>query len=337
MPEFLTNLLPIFTKVLLTGGAGLAILGLGILLVVVLVKVLRVEADREHIVRLINTGNCQSKFYLWAETTEPELAFGFYFNQIPLAPVEDLIEEVVEASPEVVQAKSDKKKRGKNAAGKTGEVLKTGQAVAVKTGAAASLIGTVGSFLPGKAGEGLKSQADAARSIQAETAKATQAPKAAQRKMDSIQQSSGKLGVKTDLSIKQGGTAKVDKQEVFEAGPQMESADVVRKVKKVLRRSETGALIVQAVETGPGEKLEIALNIGKTKRRYPTGSFSYTVWSQQIPTDDRFGSGEPVAKNGLVSFKPIGAWRYMLPGLCSVLVMLLALFGLISVIPLIWG
>ena len=337
MPAFLTDLLPILLKVALTGVAALIILGVGVLLVVLLVKGLRVKADREHVVKLVNTGNCQSKYYLWAESTEPELTFRFLFNQIPLAPVEELIEEIIETAPAELQTTSGKQNKGKTAAAKSGGAIKTGQAVAAKTGAAASLIGTVGSILPGKMGAGLKSQADAARNIQAETAKATQAPKAAQRKMESLKQSSGKLGVKTDVKFNQGGAAKIDGQDDFESSFELEETGGARSLRKVIRKSENGAVMVQTMETGPGEKLDIKLKIGKTKKRYPTGSFSYTVWSQQVPVDDRFGSAEPVAKSGLVSFKPIGAWRYLLPGVCSVLVMLLALFGVISVIPLIWG
>ena len=337
MPAFLTDLVPILLKIALTGGAALIIFGVGILLVVVLVKWLRVKADREHIVKLVNTGNCQSRYYLWAESTEPELAFRFLFNQIPLAPVEELVEEIVEEDSEVVQIKAGKQKKGKSAAVKSGDAVKTGQAVAAKTGAAASLIGTLGSILPGKMGDGMKSQADAARNIQAETAKATQAPKAAQRKMESLQQSSGKLGVKADVKLNQGGTVKAPGQDIYKSDGPADIPSVVRNLKKVVRQSKNGAIMVQAMETGPGETINISLKIGKTKRRYPTGSFSYKVWSQQVPMDDRFGSAEPVAKNGLVSFKPIGTWRYLLPGACSVVVMLLALFGVISVIPLIWG
>lgn len=335
MPGFVTDLLPVLLKVMLSAGAALVILGIGILLIVLLTKALRVKADREHIVTLVNTGNCQSQYHLWAESAEPELAFGFFFNQIPLAPVEEFVEEVVEEKPAAVQGKSNKKKMGKRAGANSSDAIKTGQAVAAKTGAAASLIGTVGSILPGKMGAGLKSQANAAREMQAKTAKATQAPKATQRKLDSLKQSSGKLGVKTDVKINQGGKAK--EQDVFENDEQLPEPGVERRLKKIIRKSENGAVMVQAMETAPGEKLQVKLKIGKSKRRYPTGSFSYTVWSQQIPMDDRFGNAEPVAKKGLVSFKPIGGWRYLLPGVCSALLMLFALFAVISVIPLIWG
>ena len=337
IPAFLTDLLPIFLKIVLTVGAALTIFGIAVLVVILLVKRLRVKADREHVVKLINTGNCQSKYHLWAESTEPELSFGFRFNQIPLAFVEELIEEVVEESREAVPTKSDKKKEGKKTVSKSGDALKSGQAVAAKTGAAASLMGTLASILPGKMGAGLKSQAEAARNIQTETAKATQAPKAAQRKMDSLKQSSGKLGVKADVQKHQGSNVQADEQDVFESAAQSEVSGMTHKVRKVVCKSESGTVMVQTMEVGPGEKLAIALQIGKTKKRYPTGSFSYTVWSQQVAVDDRYESAEPVAKSGLVSFTPIGAWRYLLPGVCSVLVLLFALFGVISVIPLIWG
>ena len=337
MPGFVTDLLPVLLKVMLSAGAAIAIFGVGILFVVLLIRALRVKADREHIVTLVNTGNCQSKYHLWAESTEPELTFGFFFNQIPLAPVEEMIEETIEEAPEAAQTKKGKQRRGKKASPKSGDAIKTGQAVAAKTGAAASLIGTVGAILPGKLGDGLKSQAGAAREMQAKTAKATQAPKAAQRKMDSLKQSGGKLGVKTDVKNNQVSATKTNGQDAYESNAQLEVPGVMRKLKKVVRKSENGAIMVQAMETGPGEKLDLSLKIGKSKKRYPTGSFSYTVWSQQVPMDDRFGSAEPVAKNGLVSFKPIGGWRYLLPGVCSGLVMLLALFAVISVFPLIWG
>ncbi len=232
MPNFVTDLLPILLKVLISAGATLVILGVGVLLVVLLVKTLRVKADREHSIALVNTGNCQSKYYLWAELTEPELTFSFLYNQIPLAPVEELVEEKIEGDLEAVQAKSSKAKKLRKAGKKSGDAVKTGQAVAAKTGAAASLIGTLGSILPGKMGDGLKSQADAARDMQAKTAKATQAPKAAQRKMDSLKQSSGKLGVKADGNNTQGSSATVNGQDAFESDAQVEATSIEHRVKK---------------------------------------------------------------------------------------------------------
>ncbi len=82
-----------------------------------------------------------------------------------------MVEEKIEGDLEAVQAKSSKAKKLRKAGKKSGDAVKTGQAVAAKTGAAASLIGTLGSILPGKMGDGLKSQADAARDMQAKTAK----------------------------------------------------------------------------------------------------------------------------------------------------------------------
>lgn len=333
MREMLSDLLPTFLRIALSAGAALLILAIGVLLMILVVRSLRVKADRDHRVSLINTGNCQSRFEVWVESGQPDLRFDVLLNNVPLAQVEETIEELIEIAPKEKPVKVDKKKR-KRGNGKQANAIKTGQAVASKAGAAASLLGTVGSVIPGEAGAGLKAQAENVRGFQAQTAKTTQAPQAAQRKLDALQTSSGRLGVKTNIKVNQGSVSnnddevntEIDEQEGFE-----------RRLKKVISKSENGAVKVQTPELNPGEQLTLTLRIGKRKRKYPVGSFAYDFWSQMIAVDERFGKGKISAKKGLVAFQPIAGLRYFLPGFCGTLVMLASIVAVIFVIPLIWG
>lgn len=323
------------------------VLGVGsILLAVWLGRKLKVEADREHTLKLTNKGNCRSQYQLSIKDTQPELAFTFLNNNIPLATVvEEYNEEEFEETPEyvveaataqLVASKSPDKTKG---AVKPGDALKTGQSVAAKSGVFASLLGTLGSILPGKLGAGLKAQAGTARNVQANTAKAVQAPQAAQRKADALGQAGGKLGVKTPEKAGQPQSGKNNPQPNLAQSPSsaLPPQQHPTAARPSMSQPYERSVYVQTATLGPGESLQLTLRIGTNQKRYPTGSFNYAIQSQQVPLDAGLGIADPVVQNGVVHFEFISTWRYWLPTISSSLVILGALLGIFYGLSLIWG
>ena len=92
----------------------------------------------------------------------------------------------------------------------------------------------------------------------------------------------------------------------------------------------------RTIQVDPGAGLDLKLRIGKKKRRYPEGSFNYTVFSEQLPVDDRFDASVVKHESGVVSFPPIGSWRYFLPAFSVVFVSMLAVFAVVSILLLVW-
>ena len=331
---------------LLFGGLG------GVLIITWFSRKLRVVADKEHSLKLVNQGNCCSQYYLSIKKAPSNLNFTFLINNIPLAPVfeeseeevleneEEYIETTTSNTPTHTEAKKSKDK-SKAAAAKPEGALKAGKAAGAKTGVLANLLGTLGSILPGSLGKSLQKQAGVARDVQSKTAKATQAPQSAQRKMDSLKQSGGKLGVKASKSEQNsrptsrrgtGAEKKFDKNErdVVSNPPANNSVVIKRKVAV----EKTG--FVQTKDMEPGESLFLTLRIGTQEKRYPAGSFGYTLESQTMPLNRKLGETSPTIKNGLVHFEPIAFWRYWLPTLSRIFVILLILLGFFYGLTFIW-
>lgn len=323
----------ILIDLFLTAALLLVVVGCGVLVSVLLRRVLQVKADREHALKLTNLGNCRSHFRLSIIQTHPELAFTFLSNRIPLAPIVEPVErpetEEVESNAAQVEPATAPPSAGKPAlpqppAIKPDGALKAGQSVAAKSGVAAGLLGTLGSLLPGKAGADLKAQAGAARQVQAGASKAVQAPQSVQRKAGALGQAGGRLGVQVRAPA--GASA-----------PQASPAYAVKTPAPAAPAAGNNPLVVQTPALEPGESLLLTLRIGKTQKRYPSGSFHYTLESRPVPQDASLGSPDAVSRQGMVYFRPVGAWRYWLPGIASGLVLLSALLGILYGLVFIWG
>ncbi|WP_152966318.1 hypothetical protein [Ornatilinea apprima] len=323
----------ILTDIFLTVALLLVVGGCGVLVSVLLRRVLQVKADREHALKLTNQGNCRSHYRLSIVQPHPELAFTFLSNHIPLAPIVEPVAlpnaEEVERSSAQIDPTPAPQAAGKPAlpqppAIKPDGALKAGQNVAAKSGVAAGLLGTLGSLLPGKAGAGLKAQAGAARQVQAGASKAVQAPQAMQRKASALGQAGGRLGVQVPAPA---GTS------AAQASP----AYAVKTSAPTAPAAGNKPLVVQTPALEPGESLLLTLRIGKTQKRYPSGSFHYTLESLPVPEDASLVSPDAVSRQGMVYFRPVGAWRYWLPGIASGLMLLGALLGILYGLVFIWG
>ena len=322
-------------RIILSLGVAILLTGLSVIAIYLVFRWLRVKADREHTIRLVNQGNCRCQYHLWVECPQPELTFKFLSNQIPLSQVKEKQEDskVEAAIAELPQTKNRELVENQPALVHSAAPLKKAQAVAAKGGAAAGLLGTLGSILPGKLGASLKAKAEIARNVQSDTAKAVRAPQSAQRQIDALKKSGEKMGVHAEASDHQ-----VEKAALSEAkfSPSMRIHEMASD-KKEAKVFSGGTIKVETVGVCPGETLLLNLKIGTARRRYPAGSFSYTIHSQQIPLDDHFGSASPVKKTGLVTFPPIATLRYWLPALSSMILVLFTLSGSFVLILLIWG
>ena len=325
---------------LLFGGLG------GALITTWFSRKLRVNADKEHSLKLENKGNCRSQYYLSIKKAPTDLKFTFLIDNIPLAPVfkeakRDLlknekkqIETTTSNPPTYIEAKKSTS-NSKVTAVKPDSALKAGKDIGAKSGVLANLLGTLGSILPGSLGENLKKQAGSARNVQAKTAKATQAPQSAQRKMDSLKQSGRKLGVKESESEKNLRPMPKPRQK-FEANNQNVFSTPAKNVAIKEKAPVEKMGFVQTQDIGAGESLLLTLRIGTKKNRYPVGSFSYTLKSQPMPLNQKLGKASLLEKKGLVHFEPIALWRYWLPTFSGLLMTLLILIGISYGLRFIW-
>ena len=325
---------------------------IGILLANGFSHILRVRADKQHSLKIINKGNTSTYFHLSASSGRPDLTFTFLQNNVPLVPVPEEIpeesmdepvqtqkniEEPVQISQAIPadQPVKDKEKKKPDTSG----ALKAGKSVAVKSGVVAGLLGTLGSVLPGSLGASLKEKSAMARGVQAKSAKATQAPQMAANKMDALKSSGGKLGMKTDQKedpSKSQPTAAV----AADFSPQKQVVIPVQDQKKVENKRFVSASnngMVQSGAISPGEALLLTLRIGTNKKRYPVGSFNYEIKSQQVPLDSKLGDPAPFSKTGTVYYKPVAAWRYWVPFMGGFMVYILTFIGIVYGLNFLWG
>jgi hypothetical protein len=75
------------------------------------------------------------------------------------------------------------------------------------------------------------------------------------------------------------------------------------------------------------------LEISKQGKRYPTGSFGYSVESQPVPLNKQLGKAPKTMKKRQVYFAAIAGWRYWLPSVSVMLYLaLVALFIYYSIL-----
>ena len=340
--------LGLFAKIALTSVIALLGIWLSVLIIRWLVRTLRVEADQFETLRLVNQGNSACQYHLSVNTTAPNLKFTLYADGVPLAPVYEEIEEEAIEEQAVVQEESKPvaatpaANTGTQAATKTEKMdtegaLKAGQDASAKVGVLANLLGIIGSILPGKLGAKVKGAAGGARKVQSTSAKAVQAPKSAQRKMDAMKSSGSRLGVKAGdaqgadvVKPKTGARQMRGKQE------QTEFSRPTRDVVKTIKRMVEKVGVVQTVDLDPGDVLFLALEISKQGKRYPTGSFGYSIESQPVPLNKRLGEAPPAVKKAQVHFAPIGRWRYWMPSLSVMLYLILLAFAAYYFVLFLW-
>lgn len=334
--------LNLYTQIALT--ILLAVFGIALSMMVIrwLVRVMRVEADQSQVLRLVNQGNCASQYHLSVSTTAPNLKFSLNVDGIPLAPVYEEIEEEVVEEQIVVQAgqkpaataavpatNTSAQDAQKTEKLDTGDALQKGQEASAKAGVVANLLGVIGSVLPGSLGKSVKGAAGGARKAQATSAKALQAPKSAQRKMDAVKKSGGRLGVKADAA-QDTGVARPKPRGGQPQGKrdQAEFSRTTRNIVKKIKRTVEKEGVVQTVDLNPGDVLFVTLEISKQDKRYPTGSFGYSLESQPVPLNRQFGDAPAAVKKGQVHFAPIARWRYWMPSVSvSLYLILLALLA----------
>jgi hypothetical protein len=307
-------------------------------------RVLRVRLDRRHILRIENRGNCRSKYYLDVSSPEPGLRFALFASGVPLVELRDEDDEVSAFVPEeVAAADSPAPASPSKAAGSTpkpptvntASAAKTGQAAASKAGTVASFLGALAGLLPGSMGAGMRTQASNARGLQTGTQRAIQAPQAVQGQLGAAKKEGGKLvGAKSAPSP--SGAPRPASLGQSNRTVNASTGSGTRAASRVYAVSESNSYRVQSPELGPGQAIDLTLEIGARGKRYPAGSFAYTVESQQFAPDFSDVVAEPVQRGGVIHFKPVSAWRYRLPVFANILLFLLGAFSLVSIYLFIW-
>ena len=299
----------VLLKVLLTGVVILALGSIFSLLLIALRRWLTVRADKEHMLHLANGGNCRSLYFLTVSSPEPSLAFTLLNNKVPLV---ELKEFELEAEPQPAPSVPEKNSTS-TAPAHAGGPIKGLQKASQKAGSAASWRGAVGAFLPGKFGHRFRGQAVKLREVQASSSRAAYAPGRFGRKIDAVQKG----------SVSQTAARRTDDRASAPLGPHIGS-------------TAQADYRVQTAELLPGEALALTLRVGTRGKRYPVGSFNYTVLSEQTALDFPDLDSPAVVKSGTVSFEPKEEWRYWLLPAANITLLLLTLVTVIYSLSLLW-
>jgi hypothetical protein len=307
-------------------------------------RILRVRLDRRHTLRIENRGNCRSMYYLDVSSPEPSLRFALFASGVPLVEVRDEVDEVSDFVPEEIAAADSpapalsSKPAGSSSkppAVNTASAAKTGQAAASKAGTVASFLGALAGLLPGSLGAGMRAQASNARGIQTGTQRAIQAPQAAQSQLGAAKKEGGKLVGAKPAPSPSGAPRPISAGQSNQTVNASTGSGALA-VSRVFAVSESNSYRVQSPELGPGQTIDLTLEIGSRAKRYPAGSFAYTVESQQFAPDFSDVVVEPVQRGGVIHFKQVSVWRYRLPVFVNILLFLLGVFSLVSIYLFIW-
>ncbi len=326
-------------KILLTGILFIVLSGVCVLLVTRIQRTLTVENKREHIVRLSNLGNFTSIFTLSIVSVEQMFSFKFLLNGIPLiaAPQVETF-PAPSSDPGTTQSASSVQDKTENMPRKAGPnvngVAKSGQAVAAKAGQAGSFLGTLASLLPGNLGSGLRAQSETLKQTQAKAQAASKAPENAQRKVQSLQQQSGRL-VAVAPAGPAGSPPNIHRPATQSASAPVHSQAVESNI-TVAKKVVPGAYRVQTQPVEPGGSLSLTLRVEASKRSRPAGSYAYTLSSRQLPADALDGEEPPVTRQGILHFPHVDFWRYWLAPVASFLMIVIFMLTLIFVLKFVW-
>lgn len=310
-------------------------------------RLLRVRADRKHTIRLENRGNCRSMYTLTVSSNEPTLRFSLSLKDVPLVDVHKTTLDTEQSSDFIADAYSPVSPAPAPIKGaapgsgapsvNAGAAVKSGQAVAAKAGTVASLLGAIGHLLPGSLGAGLRAQSARAREMQTGTNRAIQAPQAIKGQMGAVQKESGKLaGAKPGAPNAAKSNPAARPAQSSQKVMQPPSAAAGSGAFTVAPPAAEMAYRAQTPELAPGQSFDLTLQVGTTAKRYPAGSFDYTVLSQQVALDFPDVISDPVRRHAVTHFGRVSPWRYWLPSFVSILLVLISAVSLIYAYMFIW-
>ena len=291
-------------------------------------KFLAVKNTREHHIKLSNHGNFTGTFILSVKWVEQRISFKFFMNDIPLVAIsgpEYFPPSIPNPAPVGTVSQP---KAGTNSAMNT--ALKSGKSVAAKAGWMASLLGTLGALLPGSLGSSLRTQSEVLRETQSMVITTTQSPVNAQRRLDALQQQSGKIS---------GGNQTAGKTEngsAYRSDPAEASSHSGGTRSGLAEDPIPGLQIVQTKPVEPGEDISVILRIEPVKRHHPEGTFAYTVTSQQFPVEPLEVDPPIVTKTGVLHLPHVEVWRYWLAPAANLLLVFMFLFILFFIFKFIW-
>jgi hypothetical protein len=335
-------------KLLFTGIVSVILFVVFLPLLIGIRRTLAVKHSREHIIKISNQGNFTSTFKLSVVDVETMFDFKILFDDIPLVPVLQIEEPQPNLDTQIADQPSsplqknqpvqNKAASADKKSGAMGNFSKGGRAVAAKSGQAASFLGTLASLLPGSMGSGLRAQSEGLRQTQSKAQAAAMAPENTKHKVEALQQQSGRM-VSNTSSASVGNPPSV--RQLGSAHPKpvsepVNSPPVRPNLAAGKRTLPTSIYAVQTQPVEPGDTLSLTLQVEVPKRSRPSGSYAYTLTSQQIPVEALNTEQPPITRQGVLYFPPVEFWRYWLPPVASFLVIAIFAFVLIFIFRFIW-
>ena len=304
-------------KILSTGVLVVLLFGFFWALIVRTQKYLTVGNKRDHLIKLANQGNFTSIFILSVQSAEQRICFKFLMNDIPLAEAAapEIFQPVPPSGSSPAQARA-----GSNSVMST--AMKGGKSVAASAGWMASFMGTLSALLPGRLGSSLRTQSEVLRETQSTVISTTQSPINAQRRVNSLQQQTGKM------SGTGHGTNRFDPVHGPSHSRDLRTGSVENPVQ--------GGHVVQTKPLEPGENISLVLRIEPVKRHHPEGTFSYTLTSRQFPVDPMEVDPPGITRHGLLHFPHVEVWRYWLAPAATFLFVSVCLCILLLIFRFIW-
>jgi hypothetical protein len=323
-------------KIIFSSLAVLLVTAFSFLLILISNNFLRVRADRKHNIQIENCGNCRSIYSLAISSDQPDLRFSLFIKDVPLVEIQAFTPDTQEqAAPVPAPAKTTGTKPAASTIN-SDAAIKTGQKTAAKAGTIASLLGALGQLLPGSLGAGLRAQSSQARQVQTKTSRAVQAPQTMQNQVGAVSKESGKLvGAKPAKSSAPARTTHSQPSTHTATAATSPGASASASAQPA-HTYPASACLVQTPELAPAQAFELTLKIGTTNKRYPIGSFAYTIESQQFALDFPEASSIPVRRQGIVHFEKIDTWRYWVPPFTNLVIFLTSIAAVILVIVRIW-
>lgn len=324
-------------RILWTIFSGGGMIVLGVLAVVWVQKLLKVKNAREESIKLHNLGNVDSIFYITLESPESKVTFKISSDGKALV-------EVPPSDPTQVPVEADLRSAGMQlqehspqhtVKGQSEQAIEKGRGAVAKTGALASFLGMLAGLLPGSMGSAFRQQSNAVRDLQTGASKVNQSALSSQRKVSSLKTESRRITKLPGNDPRSPGgsvATSAKKPVVIEQTVQQEPVKP--------RYPSTPGISFYQVQTplvAPGNAADLILQIDSRHRRYPTESFQLTLETLQSP-DELYGQKiGPLQMQRTVNFEQVAAWRYWVPDILSLAVIGVTVWGLASILKLIWS
>ena len=173
------------------------------------------------------------------------------------------------------------------------------------------------------------------RNLQTSTSKVNQSVLSSQRKVSSLKTESRRISkVSASDRRRSGGSVAATHSK-----PVVIEQTVQQTPVKPRYQTSSGTVFyqVQTQLISPGATAELMLEIDSKVRRYPEESFQISLETLQSPDELYGGKIKPIQMQRTVNFNQVAEWRYWVPDIASLAVIGLSIWGLTSILKLVWN